>query len=317
MPSLSWPGASSPEVVDLPRQGAVSSSQALLGALLAEYSFEEASPLTSDDVVVLLSDFGVSESAARSALSRTVKRGLLRVRRNGSRSSYELSGQARLTHESKLRSVVTFGSDAVAWDGAWTMAIFTIPESHRAVRQRFRHGLQAIGFAPMADAVWVCPWRRGGEAGQLAGEHNVELACVRGPAESFGRGMLDPLKAFPLGELRREFDAFLGEYRSVANQAAAGLTDPSSALTLRTGVLREWRRIAAMDPQLPLELLPPDWPRPDAYTVFRTIWERLAPVALERVKDLLREGNPELSQELQQWAGASMLESPHVGANEP
>ncbi|MFC9768428.1 PaaX family transcriptional regulator C-terminal domain-containing protein [Rhodococcus jostii] len=284
-----WPD---PEVVDLPRQQAGSSSQALLGALLADYTFEDAGGLTSEAVVRLLAEFGISASGARSALSRIVKRGLLVPHRRGRTVTYRISDTARLTHRAKLGAVVRFGTTAPHWDGLWTMAIFSVPETQRILRQRLRTLLESNGFAMFADAVWVCPWDRRDNASRIGSDLGVHLALFRGEFLSGDDSEMAPSRAFDLREVRKEYDTFLASHSDEATAIVRGQLTADRALMLRTTVLRDWRRIAALDPALPQQLLPADWPQVDARRVFETLWTGLGPLALTRLRTLLEEDIP-------------------------
>ncbi|MFC0450373.1 PaaX family transcriptional regulator C-terminal domain-containing protein [Rhodococcus jostii] len=284
-----WPD---PEVVDLPRQQAGSSSQALLGALLADYTFEDAGGLTSEAVVRLLAEFGISSSGARSALSRIVKRGLLVPHRRGRTVTYDISDTARLTHRAKLGAVVRFGTPAPLWDGQWTVAVFSVPETQRILRQRLRTLLENGGFAMFADAVWVCPWDRRDHASRIGSDLGVHLALFRGEFFACGDSEMTPSRAFDLRAVRKEYDTFLDTHADEAAAIIRGQLTADRALVLRTTVLRDWRRIAALDPALPQQLLPMDWPQGEARQVFEVLWRGLGPLALARLRTLLADIDP-------------------------
>lgn|SRR3989338_1552728 len=44
------------------------------------------------------------------------------------------------------------------WDKKWRMLVFDIPEYHRALRNRVRDTVRAIGFVRLQDSVWVYPF---------------------------------------------------------------------------------------------------------------------------------------------------------------
>ena len=44
------------------------------------------------------------------------------------------------------------------WDGKWRMLIFDIPETRKALREKVRNTLRAIGFKWLQDSVWVYPF---------------------------------------------------------------------------------------------------------------------------------------------------------------
>ena len=44
------------------------------------------------------------------------------------------------------------------WDGKWRILIFDIPEYRRALRNKIRQTLLAIGFVRLQDSVWIYPY---------------------------------------------------------------------------------------------------------------------------------------------------------------
>src|SRR5258708_35877375 len=66
----------------------------LLLTLLGDYWWQRTEPLPSAAIVALLAEFGVSDSAARAALSRLTRHGLLVTSRNGRRTDVQPSERA-------------------------------------------------------------------------------------------------------------------------------------------------------------------------------------------------------------------------------
>src|SRR6201982_4145196 len=66
----------------------------LLLTLLGDYWWQRTEPLPSAAIVALLAEFGVSDSAARAALSRLTRNGLLVTSKTGRRTYSPLSARA-------------------------------------------------------------------------------------------------------------------------------------------------------------------------------------------------------------------------------
>ena len=66
----------------------------LLLTLLGDYWWQRTEPLPSAAIVALLAEFGVSDSAARAALSRLTRNGLLVTSRCGRRTFVRISARA-------------------------------------------------------------------------------------------------------------------------------------------------------------------------------------------------------------------------------
>jgi phenylacetic acid degradation operon negative regulatory protein len=67
----------------------------------------------------------------------------------------------------------------------------------------------------------------------------------------------------------------------------AGTVSPSDALVIRTKVFDAWRIFPGLDPGLPDELLPADWPRAQARQLFTELYDGLAPLAALRFRQII------------------------------
>jgi phenylacetic acid degradation operon negative regulatory protein len=129
----------------------------LLLTLLGDYWWQRTEPLPSAAIVGLLAEFGVSDSAARAALSRLTRNGLLVTSRGGRRTFVRLSARAADVLDDGARRIFSFGSTPAPWDGMWSLVAFSIPEQHRSARDELRKALRWLGFAPLYDGLWVSP----------------------------------------------------------------------------------------------------------------------------------------------------------------
>src|SRR5207248_2955383 len=104
----------------------------LLLTLLGDYWWQRTEPLPSAAIVGLLAEFGVSDSAARAALSRLTRNGLLVTSRSGRRTFVQLSARAADVLNDGARRIFTFGETPAPWDGMWSLVAFSIPEQYRS-----------------------------------------------------------------------------------------------------------------------------------------------------------------------------------------
>lgn len=284
-------------MTDLPRAQQGTNSQLRLSGLLADYTFEATAGLSSASIVRMLGEFGISPAGARTALSRVTRRGLLVPKRGPGGIRYVISDRSRASHAERLRRVVRFGSAPRAWDGQWTVVTFSVAERDRSRRARLRLALEKARMSPMTDAVWVSPWDLSAELAATVAELGVNAAILRAVDAAPGSGM-SPRDAFDLDAIRAAYEAFLARFEPLVEAADAGALAPAEALITRTESVRQWRQIADTDPDLPVELLPDDWPQRSASAVFSRVWRGLAPLALLRVKDLVRDRDPETAEQL-------------------
>ena len=266
----------------------------LLLTLLGDYWWQRTEPLPSAAIVALLAEFGVSDSAARAALSRLTRNGLLATSRAGRRTFVQLSDRAAGILDDGARRIFSFGADAAAWDGMWSLIAFSIPEHNRAARDELRKALRWLGFAPLYDGLWVSPRDHTGDVLARLGELGMGTATAfRATAIA---GVPDIVaRAWDLDGLRAGYEEFITFAGALRDRVVAGSVAPLDALVSRTRVMDEWRAFPAMDPDLPGELLPPAWPRAQARALFIDCYDLLAPLAAHRVRQIIARYSPDLA----------------------
>jgi len=276
---------------DFPRAQAGANSQRLLAAILGDYTFESADRFSSTAISRILAEFGVTDAGARKALSRLTERRVL-VRTRAGRGTYYHVSDANLAVRLERRNrYLNFGEQRPAWDGEWTVVVFSIAERERATRAALRNGLGKLGFAPMADAVWVRPEGLVAEARELIGRLEARAAVMTARFDE--GGALDPRDAFDLDSTRALYEELIAEHAPLAARLRRGLVAPAEAFVLRAKLTDQWRSVVIVDPDLPQEMLPADWPRAEARRLFLELFDGLAPLALDRLKSLVAESDPE------------------------
>ncbi|RAY15879.1 PaaX family transcriptional regulator [Actinomadura craniellae] len=286
----------SPAELKLPRTQSGPQPQHLLITLLGDYWYGRDEHLPSAALVELLGEFGISAVAARAALSRLARRGLLESSKLGRRTSYGLTDRAARVLSDGMQRIMSFGLATRPWDGLWRVVAFSVPEEQRDVRHAARNRLRWYGFAPLYDGVWVSP--RDGE--QAAAESLAELGVrtytvLTAQAPPGVPQGCDPLDAWDLDDLRSHYDAFVAERGDLLARTRAGAISAAEALLARTAVMDTWRHFPNLDPELPEELLPADWPRRRAYEVFVELYNSLGPLAEIRVRQVVARHSPTLA----------------------
>ncbi len=266
----------------------------LLLTLLGDYWWQRTEPLPSAAIVALLAEFGVSDSAARAALSRLTRNGLLVTSRTGRRTFSRLSLRAAEILDDGARRIFSFGAADQPWDGMWSLVAFSIPEDNRAARDALRKQLRWRGFAPLYDGLWVSPRDHAAEAiGYLKDLDVTTGTAFR--ASSVAADCEIPARAWDLDGLRARYECFIGFAGQLRDAAAAGRVPPTDALIARTRVMDEWRAFPGLDPDLPAELLPLAWPRAEARELFIGCYDQLGPLAALRVRQIITRYSPELA----------------------
>jgi phenylacetic acid degradation operon negative regulatory protein len=266
----------------------------LLLTLLGDYWWQRTEPLPSAAVVALLAEFGVSGSAARAALSRLTRTGLLVTSRTGRRTFAQLSSRAAAVLDDGARRIFSFGAASQPWDGMWSLVAFSIPEDNRAARDALRKQLRWLGFAPLYDGLWVSPRDHASEViGFLKDLGVTTVTAFRATSVQDELGI--PARAWDLAGLRGRYEQFIGFASGLRDTIAAGRVSPADALIARTRVMDEWRAFPGFDPDLPAELLPDGWPRAVARTLFIDCYDLLGPLAATRVRQIITTASAELA----------------------
>ena len=267
----------------------------LLLTLLGDYWWQRTEPLPSAAIVALLGEFGVSDSAARAALSRLTRNGLLVTSKSGRRTFSRLSSRAAAILDDGARRIFSFGAGNQPWDGMWSLVAFSIPEDNRAARDALRKQLRWLGFAPLYDGLWLSPRDHAAEViGYLKDLDIATATAFR--ATSVPAECDIPARAWDLDGLRTQYERFVSFAGQLRDTTAAGQVPPMDALIARTRVMDEWRAFPGLDPDLPAEVLPSAWPRAQARELFIGCYDQHGPLAARRVRQIITRYSPELAE---------------------
>ncbi len=280
--------------LDMPRFQVGFPPQHLLLALLGDYWSGRCEPLPSAALVDLLAEFDVNPSGARAALSRLSIRGLLVGTKDGRNTFYRVADGFRHLLPYGPIHTRAFGKPRPDWDGLWTMIAFTVPEDQRRLRPMLRARLQSLGYAPLYDGLWVSPH---------APDHELDIALAIAPPRSCTviratelptATRLSVASAWNLDDLGRSYSEFVRTFRPVLRRLERGRIGSTEALVSRTRANYRWFVFAVTDPDLPNALLPARWPRAAAHDLFVALVDGLASPAVERVREIIANYDPEL-----------------------
>lgn len=302
--------------IRLPRDQSGPQPQRLLITLLGDYWYGRDEHLPSAALVALLGEFGISAVAARAALSRLARRGLLESSKVGRRTYYGLTPRAGDVLSEGLQRIMSFGIASRAWDGRWCVAVFSVPEEQRDVRHATRTRLRWLGFAPLYDGVWVSPQDAAAAATSALAELGVKnytvMTATTPPGVEQG---IAPLGAWNLEALSARYAAFITEHERLLLRVRGGAVSAAEALPARTEVMDTWRHFPNLDPELPVELLPPDWPRSTAHDVFADLYDSLGPLAEIRVRQVVSEFSDELAPLVKHHTTRALIDRGAAGAS--
>lgn len=235
--------------------------------LFGDYLRHRGGEIRLRDLVALLGHLGVPEPTVRVVAARLRKEGFLTSRREGRETVYSLSEQGWWTLDERRFRI--FIRPSGPWDGQWSVIIYHVPETERALREQLRKRLTLHGYGPLAPSVWISPHDRSALVRpDLAGNPVVRLDIFRGRSEGpeKDRDMVE--RAWDLATLDRDYAALLDSYRPRLAAYRAGEVHGPAALAERLQLLDTYRSFPFRDPYLPPELLPEDWSGRAAHEMF-------------------------------------------------
>jgi phenylacetic acid degradation operon negative regulatory protein len=254
--------------------------------LYGDYVLKRGGEIGIGSLVRLLGNFGLSEQAIRSAVSRMCRGGLLKVRQEGKKSYYSLTEDGH--------SLLTKGTQRIfvrknhQWEENWNIVIYSIPERMRQARDRLRLELGWLGYGPLSEATWISPYDLTKEVEDLA--EGLQIKEYIQMFQAKHQGSADPKKivsrCWDLGKIHERYADFIAKYRPkleghLKRLQAGEIIEPSECFVERFNLIHEYRKLPFLDPDLPRELLPKNWLRPQAAALFSEYHGLLAEKANE------------------------------------
>jgi phenylacetic acid degradation operon negative regulatory protein len=260
--------------------------QQVVLTLYGDYILHLGGEIGIDTLIKLLANFDLSQQAVRSAISRMSRKGLIKMRRVGRRSYYSLT--------SKGRTLLTEGATRIfkrktnKWEGSWSIVTYSIPEKTRETRDIFRRELGWLGYGALSDATWVSPYDMTREVSELAERLNIENCVQIFSARQVGSANPKDIMnwCWDLGKIHEKYSDFVDKYQRKLKDhrkrlQAGEVIEPGECFVERFHLIHEYRRLPFYDPDLPLELLPRNWLRPQAASIFGEYHDLLANKANE------------------------------------
>jgi phenylacetic acid degradation operon negative regulatory protein len=239
-------------------------ARSLLLTVLGEFVLPRPEGVGQEALVAALRALGFTPAAARQAVTRSAREGWLAAEREGRRARMRLTpATADLLREGAAR-IYGFGAPA-GWDGRWLLVALRVPEDQRRLRHRMTTSLAWAGFGSLGGGLWISPHVerealvREALDGRAAGVGLVSFRAELGALGDTGR-VID--EAWDLPALREHYEQFLTDFRPLRPRS------PARSFAAQTALVHAWRRFPFIDPDLPDELLPPDWPRRRAHALF-------------------------------------------------
>ncbi|MDA8189372.1 MAG: phenylacetic acid degradation operon negative regulatory protein PaaX [Dehalococcoidales bacterium] len=255
--------------------------QSMLFTLYGDYILHRGGEVWVGTLIRVLIEFGLSEQAIRSALSRMSRNGWLNVERVGKKPYYSLTPKGKRLLSEGAQLIYHGRHDH--WDGKWHLLTYSIPEGMRDVRNRLRKELSWLGYGMLSNATWMCPRDVNPQLKSLIDTLNIGqfVETFTATHNGFSEGKELVARCWDLDSINKEYAKFLDKYRPrvetyLERQRNGNPLEASECFVERFMLIHEYRKFPFIDPELPIELLPDGWLGGEAASLFREYHRLLA-----------------------------------------
>ena len=245
--------------------------------MLGEFLLQRPEGAWQEGLIAALNTLGFSPSAARQAVVRSTREGWLEGERVGRRSRMRLTPSSAALLRDGARRIYGFGGP-VSWDGRWLLVVLRVPEPRRELRHQLTTQLAWSGFGSLGNGLWITP--HVDREGLIKAEEPAQLLSFRAELGALGETQRVLDEAWDLPALREHYEQFIDDFKDASPATGA------ETFAVQTAIVHAWRRFPFIDPDLPDDLLPRDWPRRAAYELFRGHHERWSAAAQAHFDEL-------------------------------
>jgi phenylacetic acid degradation operon negative regulatory protein len=259
------------------------STTSLLRTVVGVYLRELGGWIPVAQLIDLMEALGVPAPRTRTALVRVKRKGLLLPESRDGVAGYALAPEAvpmLARGDRRIYEPRSMGSG-----DEWCLVSFSIPEEQRSVRHQLRRRLAWIGCGTVGPALWICPAFLAGEVEEILVDLGVrDHAVVFRTRRPEVAGSLAAAAAgwWDLGELATLHRQFLAEAEPLIDSLEEG-DDDDAAFAAYIRSIDAWRILPYVDPGLPADLLPSDWPGERSVALFARLRDGLGAAATRYV----------------------------------
>lgn len=230
--------------------------------MFGQYVLPRGGMIWLGSLIQALAVWGFSEAAARSAILRLKHNGAIEGQRVGRRTFYSLTDAGM--HRLDIGGFRFSFSPTRAWDGQWTVVVYTVPEEQREFRDALRDSLKWWGFGLLAPGTWISARPLLPEMEQDWREIGVWDYVDVFRSTYIGSSDLSAVvdRVFPeMPTLAAGYRAYIAQSELILRRLEASQLNDRACFATRLENLWDFYAVASEDPVLPPDLLPKDWPR--------------------------------------------------------
>lgn len=206
------------------------------------------------DKLFLWTPPGYSRKKYRGLVARMVREGYVQQVLVEGRPNFRLTGTGR-KHLMMLKPVLKQVDQA--WDGFWRVLIFDVAEKQRRLRDLLRRQLIKMDFGCLQNSTYISPY-----------DYSKEFLSYLDLKALGSRVYLLESKQKYLGEAKKlaekvwGIEAIANRYNQVIDRLVTrfGIKESVKREEFLKKVYRDYLETLILDPMLPPDLLPADWP---------------------------------------------------------
>jgi phenylacetic acid degradation operon negative regulatory protein len=216
-------------------------------------------------ITELLAAYDIDNGVVRTSMSRLASEAWVTREKVGRNSFYALTPLALAETQTAARRI--YAPEHPNAPCGWR--IYAAGRGGADDRRRERVDLARHGAGALDKNVYILP-----DATSAPSPPSMTVLTTAPLSEEEARKLVK--EVFSLGEIEREYSAFLASFASLAGDLGAirRIAD-FDALALRVLVIHRFRRIVLRDPGIPARYLAPRWPGVVARETARALWRAL------------------------------------------
>jgi phenylacetic acid degradation operon negative regulatory protein len=223
----------------------------------------------------LVQALGLNERMVRTSVYRLSQEKWLVSEQLGRKSFYSLTASGRRRFEHAYRRI--YFAPQNTWNGEWQLVL--IPGSLPAPqRDALRKELAWEGYGALSTSILAHPSADTEDLLDILQETGAHDKVVTLKASNISALNSKPLQelvheCWNLESLSTRYDEFIERFRPVLrSMRAASNLDPEQCFLVQALLMHDFRRVLLHDPQLPSQLLPPNWSGGIAWQLCRDLY---------------------------------------------
>jgi phenylacetic acid degradation operon negative regulatory protein len=261
----------------------------MLLTLLGEFVRPTGEAVWTASLLYVLTGLGVSQPAARQAISRAADSGWIEGRKLGRGVLWRLTDTGATLIDDITQRVMSLSNPPETWDRRCLILAVSVPQEKKAVRRRLYRQLGWAGYGSPAPGLWASPHAdRLDETQALIRELGLQASVISFVGTTVQVGLTDQ----QIVERAWNLHAVAARYAEVLEAFEHAQPEPGDDLLFTfLALVDEWRKFPYMDPQLPHDLLP-DWIGRRAAGTFLDLRRRWARAARTRWAEVVEQTAP-------------------------